>query len=53
MLLFKYQLQLLDAGYGHEALELEDIVSRWMSDPRGIPEVSGAEGIETVKSYTW
>lgn len=36
MLLLKHQMQLLDAGYGHEALELDDIVSRFLSDPKEV-----------------
>ncbi|KAG0711590.1 DNA-directed RNA polymerase I subunit RPA1 [Chionoecetes opilio] len=39
IVLLKYQMKLLDAGYGHEALELEDVVARAMSNPHEALEV--------------
>lgn len=41
VVLLKYQLKLLDAGYGYEALEVENIVSRSISDPKEASEMLG------------
>ena len=41
-MLLKYQMELLDAGYGYEALELENILSRSISNPKEAVEVRDA-----------
>lgn len=51
MMILKYQLKLLDAGYGHEALEVENIVLRNISDPKDASEVGGTSGIFVF--YAW
>ncbi|XP_045123262.1 DNA-directed RNA polymerase I subunit RPA1-like isoform X2 [Portunus trituberculatus] len=40
VLLLKHQMELLDAGYGYEALELENILSRSVTNPIEATEVS-------------